>query len=88
MRHLVKYEYTLFNKLRKSVSKDWKIIVEQCKMLENFNPYEECTGFVPACNYLLKNKHISQIPAFTLYDAFGLDRKTIKKLSEAMGIII
>lgn len=57
-------------------------------MLGSFNPYEECTGFVPACNYLIKHKHLTYIPAFTLYDAFGLDKKTINKLSEAMGNIL
>lgn len=84
----MKHEYSIFNKLRTSVSKDWKIAVEQCPSLGSFNPFEECTGFVPACNYLIKHKHMTQIPAFTLYDAFGLERKTIGHLAEAIGIIL
>lgn len=71
-----------------SVSKDWKIISEQYPMLKKFNPYEECTGFVPACNYLIKHKNIIDMPAFTLYDAFGLEKKTIGKLAEAIGKIL
>lgn len=68
-----------------SVTKDWKITVEQYPAFKNFNPYEECSGFVPACNYLLKHKNMNHIPAFTLYDAFGLEKKTIEKLAKAMG---
>lgn len=71
-----------------SVSKDWKMVVEECPMLKSFNPYEECMGFVPACNYLIKHKNISIIPAFTLYDAFGLEKKTIGRLAEVMGKIL
>lgn len=71
-----------------SVSKDWKIIVEECPMLKSFNPYEECTGFVPACNYLIKHQNMSNIPAFTLYDAFGLEKKTIGRLAEIMGKLL
>lgn len=81
----MKHEYTIFNKLRISVSKDWKFICEQCPVLRNFNPYEEYTGFVPACNYLIKHKNMDHIPAFTLYDAFGLEKKTIGRLAEAIG---
>lgn len=68
-----------------SVSKDWKIIIEKYPVLRKFNPYEECTGFVPACNYLIKHKHMNHIPAFTMYDAFGLNKTTIRKLAEVMG---
>lgn len=68
-----------------SVSKDWKIVSEQFPILRNFNPYEECTGFVPACNYLIKHTNMNHIPAFTLYDAFGLDKKTIGRLAEVLG---
>jgi len=71
-----------------SVSKDWKMMVEECPMLKSFNPYEECTGFVPACNYLIKHQNMSNIPAFTLYDAFGLDKKTIGRLAEIMGKLL
>lgn len=85
MKHLVKHEYSVFNKLRVSVSKDWKTTVEHYPTFKNFNPYEECTGFVPACNYLLKHKNMDHIPAFTLYDAFGLEKKTIEKLAKAIG---
>lgn len=85
VKHLVKHEYSIFNKLRMSVSKDWKMTVEQFPILQNFNPYEECTGFVPACNYLIKHKNMVDVPAFTLYDAFGLDKKTIGRLAKAMG---
>ncbi|XP_008178686.1 alanine--tRNA ligase, mitochondrial [Acyrthosiphon pisum] len=85
VKHLIKHEYAIFNKLRMSVSKDWKIMVEECPMLKSFDPYEECTGFVPACNYLIKHKNMSNIPAFTLYDAFGLEKKTIGRLAEVMG---
>lgn len=81
----MKHEYNIFNKLRTSVSKDWNIAIEKCPVLRKFNPYEECTGFVPACNYLIKHKHKYKIPAFTMYDAFGLEKKTIGKLAEAMG---
>jgi len=70
------------------VSKDWKIVSEECPMLKKFNPYEECTGFVPACNYLIKHRTMISIPAFTLYDAFGLEKKTIGRLAEAMGKIL
>lgn len=85
VKHLMKHEYTIFNKLRKSVSKDWKMVVEECPTLKDFDPYDECTGFVPACNYLMKNKNMKNIPAFTLYDAFGLEKKTIGRLAEVMG---
>jgi hypothetical protein len=71
-----------------SVSKDWKTVVEECPMLNNFDPYEECTGFVPACNYLIKHNNMKNIPAFTLYDAFGLEKKTIGRLAEVMGKIL
>lgn len=82
----MKHEYTVFDKLRSSVSKNWEIVVEQCSKLRNFNPYEECTGFVPACMYLIKNvQNIDDIPTFTLYDTFGLDKKTIGRLAVAMG---
>lgn len=81
----MKHEYSIFNKLRISVSKDWKITSEQCPTLRNFNPFEECTGFVPACNYLIKHANMNHISAFTLYDTFGLEKKTIGKLAEAMG---
>jgi len=70
------------------VSKDWKIISEEWPMLKKFNPYEECTGFVPACNYLIKHRNMISTPAFTLYDAFGLEKKTIGRLAEAMGKIL
>lgn len=88
MKHLVKHEFTVFNKLRRLVSKDWKTVSEQCQTLQIFNPYEECIGFVPACNYLIKHINMIHIPAFTLYDAFGLDKNTIGRLAEAMGKII
>lgn len=81
----MKHEYTIFNKLRMSVSKDWKVAVEEYPALRKFNPYEECTGFVPACNYLIKHRHLNHIPAFIMYDAFGLEKKTIGRLAEAMG---
>ncbi|XP_026821859.1 alanine--tRNA ligase, mitochondrial-like isoform X2 [Rhopalosiphum maidis] len=85
VKHLMKHEYTIFNKLRMSVSKDWKTVVKECPMLKSFDPYEECTGFVPACNYLIKHNNMKNIPAFTLYDAFGLEKKTIGRLAEVMG---
>lgn len=81
----MQYEYSIFKKLRTSVFKGWKIVIEQFPSLRNFNPYEECTGFVPACNYLIKHKDLIHIPAFTLYDAFGLDKETIGRLAEAMS---
>lgn len=81
----MKHEYSIFNKLRTLVSKDWNIIIEQCPILSNFKPYEECTGFVPACNYLMKHKDMILIPAFTLYDAFGLEKNTIRRLAEVMS---
>lgn len=84
----MKHEYSIFNKLRSSVSKDWEIAVKHCPTLKMFNPFEECTGFVPACNYLIKHKDLIHIPAFTLYDAFGLEKKTIGQLAEAMGTIL
>jgi len=56
-------------------------------MFRTFNPYEECTGFVPACNYLIKHKDMIHIPAFTLYDTFGLEKNTIEKLAKAMSKI-
>lgn len=68
------------------MSKDWKVVTEYYPLLRSFNPYEECTGFVPACSYLVKNKEFDQIPAFTLYDAFGLERSTIGRLAKTLGI--
>ncbi|XP_025408672.1 alanine--tRNA ligase, mitochondrial isoform X2 [Sipha flava] len=88
VKYLIKHEYTIFNKLRMSVSKDWKIIIEKYPVLRKFNPYEECTGFVPACSYLIKHKYLNHIPAFTMYDAFGLDKKTIGKLAETIGLSV
>lgn len=82
---MVKHEYSIFNNLRISTSKDWIIAAEQCPKLRHFNPYEECTGFVPACNYLIKHKEMTQIPAFTLYDTFGLDKNTIERLAKIIG---
>lgn len=88
MKLLVKHEYSIFNKLRTSVLKDWTVAIEQFPTLRSFNPYEECTGFVPACNYLIKHKDMIHIPAFTLYDAFGLEKKTIGRLAEAMSTFL
>lgn len=88
MKYLVKHEYSVFNKLRMSISKDWNIVIEQFPMFRHFNPYEECTGFVPACKYLTKHSDMISIPAFTLYDAFGLENKIIRRLAEAMGKIL
>jgi len=31
---------------------------------------------------------MSNIPAFTLYDAFGLEKKTIGRLAEIMGKLL
>lgn len=70
------------------VSKDWKIAIEQWPTLSNFSPYEECSGFVPACIYLIKHKDMIYIPAFTLYDAFGLEKKTIKRIAEVTSKIL
>lgn len=88
MKHLVKHEYTIFDKLRTSVSRNWKTAVEQYPTLSSFNPFEECTGFVPACDYLIKHNSMTDLPAFTLYDAFGIEKKTIGLLSKAMGKLL
>ncbi|XP_050420574.1 alanine--tRNA ligase, mitochondrial-like [Adelges cooleyi] len=83
VQQLLKHEYSVFDNLRKSVSKEWHYVIGRLPNLTVFNPYEECTGFVPACNYLVKHDDILQIPAFTMYDAFGLDVQTIEKLAKA-----
>ncbi|XP_050544706.1 alanine--tRNA ligase, mitochondrial-like isoform X2 [Daktulosphaira vitifoliae] len=89
VKHLLKYEYTIFDNLRKSIFKEWNNVVEHWPILIKFDPYEECTGFILACKYLIKHSSkIKEIPAFTLYDAFGLDIQTIKELSKTLGLPI